>query len=117
MMGDPEDKTNSGRQQVSQMGQPGWHVTLIPRDDGRPSLAYSLGLYKTFGHPEMVVFGSDLEAMNRVINRIAEEVSRGRRFTDGESLDGIVEGYKVSLDEVPWHLYADRGEFAHARRF
>jgi hypothetical protein len=37
----------------------GWHVIVVPGDERRPSTAYSIGLFKNFGHPEIVIFGTD----------------------------------------------------------
>jgi hypothetical protein len=39
----------------------GWHVIKVFEDDEGPSFAFTIGLYKRFGHPELVVFGLPLD--------------------------------------------------------
>lgn len=85
---------------VSDIEAVGWHVVMIPEDDEWPASAYSIGLFQTFGHPEIIVFGLDLDLMHRMIDLIGEEVRQGRRFSDGESASGILEGYDVRFLHV-----------------
>jgi Domain of unknown function (DUF4262) len=116
-MGNRVDEIVAGQKRAYEIEQLGWHVLLIHKDDREPSLAYSVGLFKTFGHPEIAVFGSDLEVMHKVIDLMGDKVRKGRHFSDGESVPGIIEDYEVHLYKVPRHFYADREDFAYARRF
>ena len=88
---------------------------MIPEDDEGPSFAYSIGLFRSFGHPEIIVFGLGLDLMHRMINLIGEEVRRGRRFADGESASGILEGYDVRFLHVAHRHYPEH--FGYARWF
>jgi hypothetical protein len=103
------------RKLLADIEEYGWHVVLIPEDDEGPAFAYSIGLFKTFGHPEVVVFGLDLDVMHQMINLIGEEVRRGRHFSDGESASGILEGYDVRFCEAARKHYHDH--FGYARWF
>ena len=76
------------RKVVSDIEEFGWHVVMIPDDDEGPAFAYSIGLFKSFGHPEVILFGLDLGVMHQIINLIGEEVRLGRRFSDGEAVSG-----------------------------
>jgi hypothetical protein len=107
--------TEEDREQklVSDIEEVGWHVIMIPEDDEGPALAYSIGLFQTFGHPEIIVFGLDLEVMHHVINLIGEEVRRGQRFADGQTASGIIEGYDVRFLDVARRHYPER--FGYAR--
>jgi len=49
------------KQLLSDVQTYGWHVLIIEEDDEGPGYGFSVGLFHTFGHPEVVVFG--LEAM------------------------------------------------------
>lgn len=40
----------------------GWHVIGVEADNEGPAFAYSIGLYQTFGHPEVVVFGLSISS-------------------------------------------------------
>jgi hypothetical protein len=101
------------RKLVSDIEDVGWHVIMIPEDDEGPSFAYSIGLYRTFGHPEIIIFGLDLDLMNLMINLIGEEIRQGRRFADGESASGILEGYEVRFLHVVRRHYPEHFGYAH----
>jgi hypothetical protein len=85
----------------------GWHVILIPEDDEGPPFGYTIGLHKTFGHPEIVIVGlTDPEVMFSFLNALGMEVKQARRFANGDSTPGIIEGFEVRFSEVPRSAYA-----------
>ncbi len=98
---------------VSEIEEVGWHVIMIPEDDEGPSFAYSIGLFRTFGHPEIIIFGLDLDLMHRLINLIGEDVRQGRRFADGQAASGILEGYDVRFLNVARRHYPEHFGYAH----
>lgn len=100
---------------ISDIEEVGWHVVMIPEDDDGPASAYSIGLFQTFGHPEIIIFGLDLGLMHQMINLIGEEVRQGRQFADGESASGILEGYDVRFLQVARRHYQEH--FGYARWF
>jgi hypothetical protein len=95
------------RKLASDVEEFGWHVILIPEDEEGPAFAYSVGLFKSFDHPEVVAFGLDLDVMHRLIMLIGEEVRRGRRFAGGETVSGILEGYDVRFVDVARRHYPE----------
>jgi hypothetical protein len=95
------------RKLVSDIEEVGWHVIMIPEDDEGPSLAYSIGLFHNFAHPEIIIFGLDLDLMHRLINLIGEEVREGRRFADGQDATGVLEGYDVRFVAVAHRHYPE----------
>ena len=101
------------RKLVSDIEEVGWHVIMVSEDDKEPSFAYSIGLFRTFDHPEIVVFGLDLEVMHRIINLIGEEVRQGRRFADGQAASGILEGYDIRFLNVAGRHYLEHFGYAH----
>jgi hypothetical protein len=98
---------------VSDVEEFGWHVLLIPEGDEGPPFAYSVGLYRTFGHAEVIVLGLDLDLMHRMINLIGDEVRQGRRFDDGGTASGILEGYDVRFHAVVRRHHAEHFGYAH----
>jgi hypothetical protein len=98
---------------ISDIEEFGWHVLKIPEGDEGPSFAYSVGLFRTFNHPEIVIFGLDRDLMHRMINLIGEEVRQGRRFADGEAASGFLEGYDVRFHEVARRCYPEHFGYAH----
>lgn len=101
------------RKLVSDIEEVGWHVIMVPEDDEGPSFAYSIGLFHTFGHPEIIIFGLDLDLSHQMINLIGEEVRQGHRFADGHTASGILESYDVRFLYVARRQY--REYFGYAR--
>jgi hypothetical protein len=78
----------------------GWHVVKVFTKDSGPDFAYSIGLFQSFGHPEILIVGLGLDTMHQIINNIGAEVKRGKTFQDGQSSDDILEGYECIFREV-----------------
>ncbi len=67
-------------------------MLLIPEDGEGPAFAYTLGLFHSFGHAEVLVMGLPLEAAHKVLNLIGNKVKAGRRYTFGQESAGLLEG-------------------------
>jgi Domain of unknown function (DUF4262) len=63
----------------------GWVVTKVFRSKGEtgPEFAYSTGLSHVYKHPEIIIFGLNLDVMHRIINNIGDAVKIGSRFEPG----------------------------------
>lgn len=100
---------------VSDVEQFGWHVVKIIEDQEGPAFAYSIGLFKSFGQPEFIVFGLPLETLHRIINVIGELAEKGRKLQDGSTSPDVLEGYVVQFRQVAIPHY--REYFGYARWF
>ncbi|MCG8589361.1 MAG: DUF4262 domain-containing protein [Proteobacteria bacterium] len=78
----------------------GWHVAKIPGEDPVPAWAFTIGLRERFQHPELAVFGIDLELLHPLLNRLGSEVRRGRQFTEGDRVDGVLEALPCAFRHV-----------------
>ncbi len=87
----------------------GWSVIYVFDDEETlPPFAYSVGFFKTFGHPEIIIVGTTDALANPVINnmgfRIGEE---GARYEAGCYYDDILEGFDCFMHAVPRDCYPD----------
>ena len=55
----------------------GLQVIMVNGTDYSPSFAYSIGLFETFGHPELICFGLPGSLGHEIINDVAELIKRG----------------------------------------
>jgi hypothetical protein len=99
---------------VADVEQHGWVVLKIT-PDRLPEYAYSVGLTKSFDHPELVVVGLDDETMQELINDIGDAIESRRSFKDGDVSPDFLEGYDVAFRSVPAPLHA--AQFAWAARY
>ena len=52
---------------ISDVEKYGFHVAQIKSDGYSPSFAYTIGLYKTYGGPELICFGLSLDLLHSVL--------------------------------------------------
>lgn len=84
---------------ASDIAEHGWHVVKVMGDDAAPGWAYTIGLHQRFAHPELAVFGMELEQMHHVLNHMAALIPTGRRFEPGEH-EGVFEGLACAVRPV-----------------
>jgi hypothetical protein len=78
----------------------GWHVICIPADQVGPGFAYSIGLMKTFDHPEVIIFGLNSQVMHGILNNMVAEMRRGGSFREDHSYSGLLENYACAFRPV-----------------
>jgi hypothetical protein len=78
----------------------GWHVVKVMADESGPAFAYSIGLYETFKHPEVLLFGFELDLMHLIINNVGFEFRNGKRYGPDQQDDDILDDYDVEFKTV-----------------
>jgi hypothetical protein len=87
----------------------GWHVTGVfaRKDEDGPEWAFSVGLFHSFGHPEVIIFGLPLERCVDIVNVIGKEVKAGKRFEPGYYADILQDLFKCAFQAVDRQHYRD----------
>lgn len=91
----------------------GMHVAYLEDDGYNPGFGYSIGLFKTYGHPEILLIGQGFERTAQFLNKVRDAVAGGRRFVRGDLCEGFLKGLPVRLGAVlpehrgDWLGYAD----------
>jgi hypothetical protein len=99
---------NSGDKQVlSEIEKYGWHVVQVLEDEEGPAFAFSIGLFHTLKHPEVIIFGLPLEIAHQLINNMGQAVKSGQNYLPGHEYDDILEGYNCSFIEVDIEWYSE----------
>jgi hypothetical protein len=83
----------------------GWHVIEVAEDDEGPGFAFTIGLYRRFQHPELIVFGLALDTMHLMLNAAGEAVRAGRTYAAGQNYEDVLEGYACTFRPVPSRHY------------
>lgn len=102
-----EGKDADEQRVIDDVRQYGWHTIGIEDDPEGPGFAYSVGMFHTLGHPEIIIFGLPVDSMMSIVNYIGEEVRQGASFQDGQESDQILEGYRCVFRAVPEELYPE----------
>ncbi|MEM7349819.1 MAG: DUF4262 domain-containing protein, partial [Acidobacteriota bacterium] len=79
----------------------GWHLLLIS-GEGRAGFIYSIGLWETYRHPEVIFFDVEEDPKGFVgnINRFAKRVAAGERFEPGDRIPQAFGKYDGWVREV-----------------
>jgi hypothetical protein len=101
------DFSKSHRKVIHDINTHGWHVTIVLPAGANPDWAYSIGLFHTFRHPEILVFGLDGDLMHQLINHVGREARVGARIEPGRDYGDIIERYRCAFRPVnaSWYPY------------
>ncbi len=85
----------------------GWHVVKVVGDSIGPAFAFTIGLSRRFGHPELIMFGLPLDVMHSVLNLAGDAIKAGRRYEQGAVASELLEGHSCRLLPFPRAAYRD----------
>ena len=88
---------------VEHIEQYGWHLVLVKGDAQRAPFAYTIGLFQSYEHPEVVISGlnADLDVMKIILNNVGHVVREGGSYLANSRADDILEGYTCWFIPVP----------------
>ncbi|MCC9601264.1 DUF4262 domain-containing protein [Stieleria sp. JC731] len=94
----------------------GWHLVGISEDESGPAYVFTVGLFHTFGHPEICILGlNDTDLMGQIVNTVAELINDGHQFDDWRSSDEVLDEYVCVFRKVGDEHY--REYFGYGRWF
>jgi hypothetical protein len=100
-----EARTAGDQKLLNDIEEYGWHVVKVMGDEVGPGFGYSVGLYKSFGHPEIIIIGLKLDLILSIINRIGEDIRSGKIFDPGQYYKGLIEGVDCYFTRVEKKYY------------
>lgn len=81
----------------------GWAVQLVEDDDADddlPEFAYTVGLYRNYRQPEIIMFGLQLATMHEILNICGERVKAGEALPLDAPVEGVLDGHRVRFRSV-----------------
>jgi len=94
------DKETLLKETRSNIQQYGHHVIMLNATNYSPAFAYSIGLWETYHHPELICFGLSIELMHQIINDVAEMIKAGQKIAAGNSYSEIFKDSKATFLKV-----------------
>jgi hypothetical protein len=79
----------------------GWHAVSVFDEGDAPDFQYSIGFQRTFGHPEVLILGLEVDVMHGMLDRIAYGLSAGKRYDMGVAAPDILVGYSCLFRPIP----------------
>ena len=79
----------------------GLHVLKVAGDNEWPDFVYSIGLFHSFDHPEVIILGLPGGVAHDILNSLVDVLRSGKCFADGDETDDLLEGYSCRFLVVP----------------
>jgi len=94
------NKTELLTQTNTNIEKAGLQVIMVQPTGYSPSFAYSIGLYKTYKHPEIICFGLPDDLGHTIINDIASLIKNGEVIKTNKKYNTIFKNSKAEFLEV-----------------
>jgi len=89
----------------------GWHCVHIAAEDESPPFSFTLGLYHTYNHPELIIFGLPGKIAHQIFCIAADAAKEGKPINVGKPTEDFVEGYPTLFVRVPKREYREHVGF------
>jgi Domain of unknown function (DUF4262) len=80
----------------------GLHVLKVAGGNDWPEFAYSVGLFESYDHPEVIVLGLPSDVAHHILNALADVIRSGKRFGPEDETEDLLEGYSCKFLAVPF---------------
>ena len=76
----------------------GFGVIMVPKTNYLPSFAYTVGLWKSYKHPELISLGLPIDILHTMLNTVVFEVIKREKLIEiGRNYHDILEKYPVQF--------------------
>ena len=62
---------------LSNISEFGWHCVNVIEDDGHPPWSFTIGLFETWDHPELIVIGRSRATSHEMLKTLATQIEDG----------------------------------------
>jgi hypothetical protein len=90
----------------------GWHAVNIIEDNGCPPWTFTIGLYETYGFPELIILGRSRSTAHHMLEKIANGLDKNERPDLTAPHLGLLPGIPCRFLEVHTRYYQDYVGFA-----
>ncbi|MCB9232979.1 MAG: DUF4262 domain-containing protein [Bacteroidia bacterium] len=108
-----QEKYSSQKKKIAEdVEKFGFHIAFVPENEYLPAFAYTIGLNKSYKHPEIIIFGLRQEIMGEILNELGTEIKKGKIFHPNIDYDHVISNYPVRFLEIKKEHYRDYLGFA-----
>ena len=105
--------TDDGERKVlDDIAKYGWHCLNILEENDQPPWAFTIGLFQTWKHPELIVFGLKRAVAHEILNIVAQGLAENRRMDLSQPTDDLLQSGGCVFVEVPQSQYHEHVGFA-----
>lgn len=99
-MTDPQLDTDHAARVRRDIAEFGCHIAVLADDEGEPMCVFTIGLLTTYDHPEIVVFGLEVDTAEDLLDFVQEQVEAGARYEPGKKYDKLLRNYYCTFKPV-----------------
>ncbi|GAA0894557.1 hypothetical protein GCM10009122_42380 [Fulvivirga kasyanovii] len=92
---------------VSDIKSYGWHIISVFEGSESYQFSYTIGLYRTYNVPELVISGLPREISCSILSHIVEDIKSGKRVGANMKSADYIEGYSCYFGLVDKPKYAE----------
>lgn len=93
------------RDLLANIAKSGWQSTRVVGDEGETVFAYTIGLFHSFGFPELIVFGMPAKTAHGIFDTAARAAASGNPIPLNVPCDKFSDSYKCEFRRVPPYRY------------
>jgi hypothetical protein len=94
---------------LADIAEYGWHAMNVVEDDGQPPWTFTIGLYETWNHPELIIVGRSRATAHEMLDAIVDD---GRPPDLEDAGTYLLLGISCRFIEVAQRYYEDHVGFA-----
>jgi hypothetical protein len=83
----------------------GWHCVSIHPEGELVGYAFTVGLFQTYGHPELIIFGLSAKVAHQILAIAADAAKSGAPIDLTQPTDALINDYLCCVVEVPASQY------------
>lgn len=83
----------------------GVHIVQVFEDEQNPPFSYTVGLFESYLHPEIIIIGLKRELAGVLLNNMAYDIENGKNYTAGEFHEDVLDDFLCYFGEVPKSEY------------
>jgi hypothetical protein len=105
--------TDDGERKVlDDIAEYGWHCANILEGKGQPPWAFTIGLFHTWKHPELIVFGLKGNVAHEILTIVARGLAEGHRMNLSLPTEDLLHDGSCVFVEAPKSQYREHVGFA-----
>src|SRR5690242_19455967 len=83
----------------------GWHCVRISAEDEQVGYSFTVGLFQTYGHPELVIFGLSSNVAHHILVIAANAAKSGAPLDLTQPSEALLKDFSCCFVEVPRSSY------------
>jgi hypothetical protein len=101
----PAMLNDNDRRLLADVEKYGWHCVQVAGDAEGPTYSFTVGLFQTYQHPELLIMGLDAEVAHGVLSVAVQNIAKGHRYREGQRDDSLIENGFCHLKGIPSRLH------------